>query len=208
MAEIDISREALGLKDQNSKEPKEIKKVTTGKVSQKKDPVKKFLGGDLKDVGSYMANDVMIPAARNMAMDMVGVVLDILKQGAERMLYGESMDDRRRSRLGGRPSYISYGKASQGGNMRVITPRARQQFDFDEIVLENRTDAEEVLSQMNDLVDSYGVVHVSDLYDLVGITSQYTDRGWGWTDMRGSSVQATRNGYLINLPRPIPLTEK
>ena len=41
MAEIDISREALGLKDQNSKEPKEIKKVTTGKVSQKKDPVTK-----------------------------------------------------------------------------------------------------------------------------------------------------------------------
>ena len=79
------------------------------------------------------------------------------------------------------------------------TSRARH--DFDEIILETRGEAEEVLSHLVDLTIDYQQATVADLYDLVGITSNFTDNKYGWTDLRSASVTRVRDGYLINLPR-------
>jgi hypothetical protein len=55
------------------------------------------------------------------------------------------------------------------------------------------------------LTFDYGQASISDLYELVGITANFTDNKWGWTDLRSSSVSRARDGYLLNLPRPILL---
>ena len=49
------------------------------------------------------------------------------------------------------------------------------------------------------------MVSVMDLYDLVGITGQYTDNKYGWTNLRNAEPVRTRDGYMLKLPRAIPL---
>ena len=58
---------------------------------------------------------------------------------------------------------------------------------------------------MDELIATYGLVSVADLYDLVGIAGSYTDNKYGWTDIRNASVVRVRDGYVIKLPRALPL---
>jgi hypothetical protein len=71
--------------------------------------------------------------------------------------------------------------------------------------LATRVEAEEVIDRLFDVVSRYETATVADLYEMVGVTGNYTDDKWGWTDLRGASVQRVRNGYLLDLPRPEPL---
>ena len=72
--------------------------------------------------------------------------------------------------------------------------------------MDNRADAEEVLDSMLATIDKYGIVSVADMYDLVGITGNYTDNKYGWTDLRSARIERERDGgYTINLPRALPL---
>lgn len=60
---------------------------------------------------------------------------------------------------------------------------------------------------MIDVLDEYDVVTVGDFYDLVDMDSVYTDRDWGWDNLGGAYVDRVRDGYIIRLPRVIPLRQ-
>ena len=66
-------------------------------------------------------------------------------------------------------------------------------------------EAEKVLQSMDDLIDTYGIVSVADYYDLVDVTSQYTDNHYGWTDIRNARVVRVSDGYMIKLPKALPI---
>ena len=73
------------------------------------------------------------------------------------------------------------------------------------VILETRAEAEDVIARLDELVDLYGMASVADLYDLVGISGQYTDNKYGWTDVRNASHVRVRDGYLLKLPKARPL---
>lgn len=184
---------------------KKVDKVVTGEAIQRKKPIgsrikETFTGEDARSVGSYILFDVIVPAAKAM-------LADAASQGAERLLFGDSSPRKRSG--GGRTNYTSYNRmhssSNNSGSKREISYRARATHDFDEIVVESRGDAEEVLDRLGDLVDNYDVASVADFYDLVGITGSFTDDKWGWFDLRSASVRRVRDGYLISLPKPQPL---
>ena len=77
--------------------------------------------------------------------------------------------------------------------------------EISDIIIENRGEAEDVLSRMDELIDQYGLVSVADLYDLVGINGNYTDNKYGWFNIRTASVVRVRDGYMIKLPKAVPL---
>ena len=81
----------------------------------------------------------------------------------------------------------------------------RTGYEYEDVVLDNRGDAEDVLLEMESILDEYHMVRVSDLYELVGITGKWTDNKYGWTDLRTARVDHVRDGYLIRLPRAKPL---
>jgi hypothetical protein len=194
---------------------KKIQQVVQSDVVRRKKPLGKklaetFVGGDAKSVWGYVAFDVLIPAAKDMFADAVS-------QGVERMIFGEARSySRRTGRRPNDPSYISYNRMSN--SRRVGGPpddrhrheismsrRARASHDFDEIILGTRAEAEEVIDRLYDIVSKYEMATVADLYDLVGITGNYTDEKWGWVDLRGAGVNRIRSGYLLDLPKPEPL---
>lgn len=190
-------------------EPKVIQQVVTGEVIRKKQGLGKrfkevFIGGDSQNVWAYVAYDILIPAVKD-------TVSDAVSMGIERMLFGEGRSSpSRRGRSSGSAGYTNYGSYSTSSTKnrygreepRQMSRKARSAHNFDEIILETRAEAEEVVSRLFDLVERYGAASVNDLYELVGVTGDFTDERYGWTDMRGARVDRTRNGYLLNLPSP------
>lgn len=188
-----------------AKEERKVEKVVTGKVALKKKSTGKkfletFIGDDINSVSSYIIHDVLIPAAKSTISDMV-------QGGIEMLLFGERKGNRTRRDQG--RSYVSYNSYSsqqpRRDERRDVTYRNRARHNFDDVILSSRGEAEEVLSHLVDLVIDYGQASVGDLYDLVGITGNFTDNKWGWTDLRSASVSRARDGYLLNLPKPILL---
>lgn len=190
---------------------KKIEQITTGKVVRRKKPLfrrvsESFISGDARSVMNFVALDVLLPAAKD-------TITDAISQGAERFFFGEARSTSRRT--GYRPntgSYVSYNRFSpsqqQQRPMREeprLSRRARATHDFDEIILATRVEAEEVIDGLFTLVSKYDTATVADLYELVGVSGNYTDDKWGWTDIRGAGVTRVRNGYLLDLPRPEPL---
>lgn len=55
------------------------------------------------------------------------------------------------------------------------------------------------------MISVYGMVSVADLYDLIGVTGNYTDNKYGWTDIRSASVVRVRDGYIVKMPKAMPL---
>lgn len=104
---------------------------------------------------------------------------------------------------GSRVSYGSYSRpGSAPGNRRDASPRSRRYHDFSEIELESRDEAYLVIDRLGDIIEEYGLATVADLYDLCGITTEYTDENWGWTSARYMSVIRSRRGYMLQLPKP------
>lgn len=160
-----------------------------------------FTGDDVQSVGNYVLFDVVIPAAKAMLQDVVS-------EGIQRLLFGDS---RRRNVSNSRStaSYTSYNRYYDREPRQREEPRmsqrARANHDFDEIILEDRMTADAVLDSISELVDRYDSATVADLYDLVGFNSSPADIKWGWTSMAGMSVLRDRSGYILNLPKPVPL---
>ena len=190
------------------KQDKNIKRVTSDEPSRRKKSLGKqfketFVAGDAKTAVRYGIFEVLLPAARDM-------ILDVTTQGLEKLIFGDT-----RRRRGSTPpqagptGYTNYGayamQSRQTAPQRVLSRRARSLHDFDEVVLTSRVEAEEVITQMFEIVSRYGVVSIADLYELVGIQSTHTDNKWGWTNIRGAGVSRIREGYLLDLPEPQPL---
>ena len=86
-----------------------------------------------------------------------------------------------------------------------MSRRARGSHDFADIILATRVEAEEVIDKLFSLVSQYEQATVGDLYEMLGVERSFTDEKWGWDDLRGAGVSRISSGYLLDLPRPIPL---
>lgn len=177
---------------------KKVEKVVKGTVVKKKNGVRKFtdifISEDVANVKSYVLMEVLVPAVKK-------AISDIVTDGIDMILYG-STGGRKKSSTNA--SYVSYRSYSDKKDDRYYDSRStRTGYSYDDIILNTRSEAEEVLLSMNELLDRYGVVSVADLYDLVGVTGNYTDNRYGWTNIRNAEVVRVRDGYLLKFPRAI-----
>ena len=184
-------------KEQNEIVEKKVEQIAKGKT-KKKSEVKKFadtfIAEDITSVKDYILMEVLLPAAKK-------AISDIVTNGIDMILYGET-----RSKSKSRESRVSYTKYYDRDRDydRPSRTRGRYGYDYDDIILDTRKEAEEVLDRMDDLIDNYGMVSVADLYDLVGVSGNYTDNKYGWTNLRNADVQRVRDGYLLKLPKALP----
>lgn len=184
-------------------EKKKVEKVVRGKAKKKKKSevsklASNFISEDVSSVKDYIIMDVLLPTAKK-------AISEIVSNGIDMLLYGEVRD--RRSSSTSRTSYSKYWDKERDRDRDRSDRRhsRRMGYDYDDIILDNRAEAEEVLDRMEDLIDTYGIVSVADLYDLVGITGNYTDNKYGWTNLRNAGVQRLRDGYLLKLPKALPI---
>ncbi len=176
-----------------------VEAVAHGKKIQKT-ALNKFVdfivGDDSKNVFSYLWNDILVPAAKNMLFDMI-------RDGAEMRIFGEVRNHGVRNRQTG--TYVSYDQISRDRDRREPRSHERRVSKPDEVLIEDRAEAEEVLSRMYDYWETYGIVSLAEYYDLVGVAGDFTDNKWGWDNLKGSRILRVRDGYIVDLPKMIPL---
>jgi hypothetical protein len=185
-------------KNADSTEKKKVEKVVRGKVKTKpKSGVSKltdvFISEDAANVKSYIVMDVLVPAVKK-------AISDIVRDGIDMILYGEA----RGRKSSSSSSYVSYRDYSRRDDDRRRDSR-RSGYSHEDIILESRGEAEEVLTRMDELIDMYGTVSVADLYDLIGKSCAYTDNKYGWTNIRNAEPIRVRDGYMLKLPKALPL---
>ena len=177
---------------------KRVESVVSGDnvIKKKKTGFQKFVSAfvndDVDDVGSWIVHDVLVPSLKRLIDDTV-----------HGLLYS---GERRRDTEKGRAytGHVSYSSISKNGPQQQ-KPTGNSILDYDDVILNNRGDAEMLLYKLQEIVEEYGSASVADLYDLAGISHSFVFNKWGWSDLRSAQVVRVREGYLIKLPRIISL---
>lgn len=175
----------------SQEQTKHIEKVINGTAVTKK----KTLG---KRIAESEITDKVITRAKEEGRSIIS---DILCMAIE-MIFGRGNRSGNRTASG----YTAYNAVYRNVNSQPpISSNMRSyrgNYSCEEVILDNRRDAEAVLDNLYSLLNQYQVVAVADLYELVGIPSNYIDNNYGWYDLTGSNVlRASNGGYLIHLPR-------
>ena len=188
-------------KAEENKPDKNIQKVVTGSVKTKKNEGRKLLGmfisEDAGDVKSYVVMDVLIPAIKK-------AISDIVTDGIEMILYGEK-GRKSSTRSADRVSYRSYYNDSSRRDRDRDDYHSSRRFDYDDIIFNSRGDAELVRERMVEVIEHYGFVTVADMYDMAELTAPYTASKYGWTNIRTAEVIRVRDGYILKLPKAMPI---
>jgi hypothetical protein len=176
---------------------KRVEKVVHGKVKAKKNEMRKWtdliISEDVVNVKNYILMDVIIPSVKKAIYDLIVGTLDM-------SLYGGRGGNSRRPGAD-KISYVDYNGASRRDDHSRGVTRTASGYSYDDITVETRGEAEAVLTRMDEIMEAYEQVRVADLYDLVGITGDYTDNKYGWTNIRNARIVRTRDGYKIEMPR-------
>lgn len=183
-------------------ERKKLDKIVSGDVKvKKKSGVHKFtdvfISEDVSNVKTYILMDVLVPAVKK-------AVSDIVTNGIDMILYGGNGGSKKRTN-GGYISYNNYSSDRRRDDHSYGTTTTRTGYSYDEVSIPSRGEAEEVLTRMDELIETYGIVSVADFYDLVGVSCNYTDNKYGWTNIRNAEVVRVRDGYKIKLPKALPI---
>ena len=175
----------------NKSKEKKVEKVVSGKVKKKSKFLDIIFSEDFDSVKDYIIFDVVIPNAKK-------ILSEIVTKGSDMLLYGEARSTKNSN--ASKVSYRSYYNSETPQKTRT------SRYSFDDILLDSRGEAEEVLFRMEEILDIYGIVSVADFYELVGVNDgTYTDNNYGWTDLRTAKVVRMYDGYMIKFPRPVPL---
>lgn len=182
--------------DRDMSSDRKIEKVVSGGVRRgKKSGVSKmsdvFVPGDIEDVKSYILMEVLVPSIKR-------AISDIVCNGVN-MLLGEPTKKSGSSSKGARVSYRAY--YEDRDDRRESSYKSRNVYSYDDIIFDNRGDAERVLDDMEDLLNRFDVVSVADLLGMCDLKSTYMDNKYGWTDVSRARVERVRDGYVIRLPR-------
>ena len=196
----DRFREKEAKKEKPVEQKEKITRVTQGAVRTRKKNkfAENFLSEDVNDVKKYLIGDILLPTIKKTISEMV-------TNGIDLMLFGEVRGKRSSSRSS-RVSYRDYYDRRDDHRDDRKNSR-RSSYDYEDIILDDRGEAELVLDRMDEIIDNYGHATITDLYDLVGYDGgRYTDSKYGWTSLRGADVRRTRDGgYLLIMPAARPV---
>lgn len=183
---------------EQEKQKKEIKKVVSGKVKRKKKGFMQkaagnFFGGDLSEVAGYVIDDVLLPAFKKL-------VWEGISNGAEMLIFGEVRSKKTKS---GFNNYGKYFREPSSGRTRDRKSRSRG--EFDDLIFEDRWDAQDVLDSALDYLDQYDEITVADIYEMADMDYDHIDTQYGWDNLKGARVVRSRDDYILELPRPYKL---
>lgn len=185
------SDKALSNKRTEPVKPVVTKPVKVRKPSGVKKFFSMFISDNIGDLKSYVVHDVIIPTLQ-----------DTVINSLEMIFHG-------RSKSKSRVSTVDYSSISSGSSSS-IKPSTSRVIDSrrlnEEFVYETRGEADVVLDGLNDILQSYGIASVADLYDLSGkTTSNYTLQKYGWRNLDGCRARRIIGGYVLDLPKATPI---
>lgn len=198
------------MKDSSSNAPGKnpIKAVAKGTISKESLAAKFkriFLSPDINSVGEFIFIDVFVPAIKDL-------IVNIIENTVNVAFFGNSS---KRPYIVGRQQGNQQQRASIYWNSSVgqsrpyanqpVQPQqqVRAANNFRDITYPDKISAEAVLNELYSLISQYGRATVADLYSLSSVSSDnFTNNDYGWTNLQGSTVARSRDGYILDLPKP------
>lgn len=195
--------------DQKPAEPeKKVTPVANGKKVEKKGGgarklAERFFQEDAGTIGMTLLQDVLIPSLKK-------TIKELITNGTELALYGDA-NPVRRKQIPEQVSYRrdSYDRRESSGSRdqnRDRFPRKQECSDYNDIWYPTRQDAERVLMILDEVIARDGSARVSDLYSASNMTSQWTDEYYGWYDITSAKAVMFQDGWLLKMPKAVPLT--
>lgn len=163
--------------------------------------IARILFGDrgLKGVMSDVGKDVISPALKDM-------FYDALTNGSRRIIYGENTPVvHRNSSNSVKTTTTNYRDISNKYTSQPISRvNSRPSLYVTDYAIETKEKAIEVIEALKDYIYKYNLVSVGEYYDLIGVSTSWTDRNYGWRDLSSVTIIRVPDGFVINFP---PLEE-
>ena len=178
--------------------PKKVEAIVSGNVTKKEKTgfqkfVNRFISDDIDDIGNYILTDVLIPAGKKLIVDVVDSLVYPGGRGSASKKSGPS-----------NISFTNYRSSSGSQNTRRSN-YTQSVLDYDSLIFSSRMEAESVLNKMCEMVETYGLVSIADMYDLAGVSHPFTYDKYGWYDLRTADVVRSNDGYYIKTPKVVSL---
>ena len=155
-----------------------------------------FIKRDLNSIKDQIWKDVIWPRIRGTLMESLDMILP-----------GTSDRSGGRYRSSNGATYTNYNDAYRDRRDYSKEDRTRtaNNFGYDNIIFKTRSEAEDCLEQMDAILDKYQLVSLQDLYDYCQLTCPSTYSNYGWDNINSAHIVATSDGYMLKMPKVIPL---
>lgn len=187
-----------------------------------------ILSNDGTDIGSKIKKDAET-TTKNLIFDSFKTIGGGVIDAIGTAIFGDDYAAKKRRTQNQQSGFVNYGGfyypsitsqsytnpitatgAAQGGTKPVGT-NPKWQFDgFGLTTVEDDpsgTIAQQVPDGLMDCIAAKNVALVSDFFDLVNRSWDYTAQSWGWTDLTPATCKITKeHGYwVLNIPDPVPI---
>lgn len=183
--------------------PKKVKPVIPGATQVPRPATRRFMdymfAESPKALAGKVGRDVIVPRLKAGFEETVRSFLSGMLWGnggspVNQMIKGTTM------RVGGM-NYSQIPPSTTG--LAIQANQSRTGGNYQDIVVPSQQQAEVVLANMFDLLNEYRVVTVANLYELANMSAAISDYNFGWTSLDGARISKVREGFLLELPRPV-----
>ena len=210
------------------------KKVIQGTAKQAKSNVlttarDTFLYHDGESIGSTVMDTVVAPAVRELSSNIVRSIFDMILESIDRIIfkddpvrqhptryqrggngyapYGSIFNNNTSGYYNVSPSAPSYGRGFNSAQNYTSTPAPTITGSINNIILENRGEAETFVDDLLFTVNQYQSISVANVKAKLDWPSQYQDTKWGWTPatLNPNTIIKRRvsgGAWRIILPKP------
>lgn len=203
------SKEAAEQNDIPEQRARGVAQGRKGTPAPEKKGFSKFLDRIVKSETGEDLEGYFMRSVADMICHGIGVIADLISDTVNIKFTGSPVN-RRSGRSGARASYRQYYEDDDDDDYR---PRKKKQRvmtveNYEDVIFDDRGEAETALEELLDILDKFNVVSVKDLYDASRIKgADYQTNKFGWTDLDGAHVVRIRDDkgricYTLALPKP------
>ena len=150
-----------------------------------------LFAGDVKTALKLAKSEVLKPRL----MDMIVNYVDAFVRS---FVYGDEYASHA-SIGGGNTNYRTISTSTNG----QVKPADR--YDVSTFEFNYYEDAKNVIAELQNTIKKFNKATVFDFYDFAGQQTVQTDYNYGWTSIGDVKPERTRTGWIIRLPKPIPI---
>lgn len=191
--------------ENNNERHEPPKPVVTGKVStgKKRDLLRQFIEDDASTIFDSVRENIVKPTMKEMAYDAFTAFMKSIIFGYDDGVRSGGGYTRRSGGYDYNSRYRSRSNYESSRSRQAGSPRSR--YDVDEILFDNRADADAVLDILCEELDRYNQVSVGDFYSACDLSPNAGDFNYGWFDLRNARIEPRRGAWVMVLPRPVEL---
>lgn len=204
MAKVDLySEESLNKRfPANDFTKKEIKKPTVHAELKKKGFFESlFSNVSAEGLRDSIVFDIVIPTIKQIFMDALRI-----------MLYGNSGGGAGAGyRNYSNPGYVSYGNSNVrytdiSRNRKPQSQRYNSSGYNNDLLFYNIDKAKELVDSLYEILETYGKVRCSDVYDQASVTvDNYLNNDYGWYDINEYKILPEGDKWRLFMPKSVPL---